>query len=199
MASEKLDGLHYSGVGQVAHLHKAQDLVHSCFLVLLQHLDDSVRIAHSKGSRGQVVLGRLVRPLLLDRAHRKFVGVGHLPALPRRVEPLGHLDEPGPLRPTDPAGLLIVFSLAALVLVGYLLGRGLSSRWTGWGLGLILGGALGNLLDRVRTGSVVDFLDFHLAGRHWPAFNLADSAVVLGALLLMIEVLRPHRHESSEA
>jgi signal peptidase II len=88
--------------------------------------------------------------------------------------------------------LLIAFSVAALALVLYLLGRGVSSRWTGWGLGLILGGALGNLVDRLRAGSVVDFLDFHLGGYHWPAFNLADSAVVLGALLLMIEVLRPH-------
>ena len=94
-------------------------------------------------------------------------------------------------------GALIAFSLAALALVFYLLWRGVSSRWTGWGLGLILGGALGNLLDRVRAGSVMDFLKVHLAD--WPAFNLADSAVVLGALLLMIEVLRPHRHESSEA
>jgi len=94
--------------------------------------------------------------------------------------------------------LLIAFSLAALALVFYLLWLGVTSRWTGWGLGLILGGALGNLLDRVRAGRVVDFLDFHLAGYHWPAFNLADSAVVIGALLLMVEVLRPHRHETGE-
>ncbi len=87
---------------------------------------------------------------------------------------------------------LVGFSLAALALVLYLLWRGVSSRPTGWGLGLILGGALGNLLDRVRAGQVVDFLDFHVAGYHWPAFNLADSAVVIGALLLMVEVLRPH-------
>ena len=84
---------------------------------------------------------------------------------------------------------LIAFSVAALALVLYLLWRGLNSRWTGWGLGLILGGALGNLFDRVRSGSVVDFLDF---GGYWFPFNLADSAVVLGALLLMVEVLRPH-------
>jgi signal peptidase II len=87
---------------------------------------------------------------------------------------------------------LIAFSVAALGLVLYLLWRGVSARATGWGLGLILGGALGNLVDRLRSGSVVDFLDFHLGGYHWPAFNLADSAVVVGALLLMIEVLRPH-------
>lgn len=94
--------------------------------------------------------------------------------------------------------LLISFSVAALLLVLYLLWRGVSSRWTGCGLGLILGGALGNLLDRVRAGRVVDFLDFHLAGYHWPAFNLADSAVVIGALLLMIEVLRPHHKDTLE-
>ncbi|MCI0403678.1 MAG: signal peptidase II [Acidobacteria bacterium] len=95
--------------------------------------------------------------------------------------------------------LLIGFSLAALALVLYLLWRGVSSRPTGWGLGLILGGALGNLLDRVRAGQVVDFLDFHFGGYHWPAFNLADSAVVLGALLLMVEVLRPHREPAAAA
>ena len=85
---------------------------------------------------------------------------------------------------------LIAFSVAALILVLFLLWRGVSSAWSGWGLGLILGGALGNLIDRLRAGSVVDFLDFHLGRYHWPAFNLADSAVVIGAAALMIEVLR---------
>ncbi|KGO35631.1 peptidase A8 [Desulfobulbus sp. Tol-SR] len=53
-------------------------------------------------------------------------------------------------------------------------------------LGLIVGGALGNLIDRLRFGSVVDFLDFHLAGHHWPAFNVADSAICVGAVLFLI-------------
>jgi signal peptidase II len=53
-------------------------------------------------------------------------------------------------------------------------------------LGLIAGGALGNLIDRLRFGAVVDFLDFHLAGHHWPAFNIADSAICVGAVLFLI-------------
>ncbi len=53
-------------------------------------------------------------------------------------------------------------------------------------LGLVVGGALGNLIDRLRLGSVVDFLDFHLAGYHWPAFNVADSAICVGAVLFLI-------------
>lgn len=55
------------------------------------------------------------------------------------------------------------------------------------GLALILGGALGNLYDRVAYGHVVDFLDFHAAGWHWPAFNVADSAITVGAGILIIE------------
>ncbi len=53
-------------------------------------------------------------------------------------------------------------------------------------LGLILGGAIGNLVDRIRVGMVVDFLDFHFAGLHWPAFNVADAAITVGALFLVI-------------
>lgn len=58
------------------------------------------------------------------------------------------------------------------------------SRMTAWGLGLIIGGAIGNLVDRARFGAVADFLDFHWAGVHWPAFNVADSAIVIGVAIL---------------
>ena len=54
-------------------------------------------------------------------------------------------------------------------------------------LWLVLAGALGNVIDRLRFGAVIDFLDFHLAGYHWPAFNVADSAIVIGAALLLID------------
>lgn len=56
-----------------------------------------------------------------------------------------------------------------------------------WALALILGGALGNVIDRGLYGYVIDFLDFHLAGNHWPAFNLADAAIVGGAMLMVLD------------
>lgn len=58
------------------------------------------------------------------------------------------------------------------------------------GLALILGGALGNLIDRLRVGMVIDFLDFYLGGYHWPAFNVADSGITVGVGLLLVEMLR---------
>jgi signal peptidase II len=54
----------------------------------------------------------------------------------------------------------------------------------------ILGGAIGNVVDRMMHGYVVDFLDFHLAGRHFPAFNVADSAITIGAICLILDELR---------
>jgi signal peptidase II len=62
------------------------------------------------------------------------------------------------------------------------------------GLALILGGALGNLYDRIRFGHVIDFLDFSLAGYHWPAFNIADSCICLGVFTLMLDLYRRDRH-----
>ena len=61
---------------------------------------------------------------------------------------------------------------------------------TQWALGMIAGGAAGNLLDRLRSGTVVDFLDFYVGSAHWPAFNVADSALCVGAGLLMLATLR---------
>ena len=58
---------------------------------------------------------------------------------------------------------------------------------------LLLGGAIGNLVDRLRLGYVVDFIDLHIRGWHWPAFNIADSAIVIGVILLLIESLLPPR------
>jgi lipoprotein signal peptidase len=62
-----------------------------------------------------------------------------------------------------------------------------------FGLGLLIGGALGNLWDRLARGAVTDFVDFHVGGHHWPAFNMADSAIVIGAALLVLDLARAPR------
>ena len=86
--------------------------------------------------------------------------------------------------------VLILFSLVALVVVSTLLWKNSHvMSTTGFGLALILGGAIGNLWDRLLDGHVVDFLDFSVGGYHWPAFNVADSAIVIGALMLVAEIL----------
>ncbi|MFW5926621.1 MAG: signal peptidase II [Wenzhouxiangella sp.] len=64
---------------------------------------------------------------------------------------------------------------------------------------LILGGAVGNLIDRIRFGYVIDFIDVHYAGWHWPAFNLADSAIVIGVILLVLDSIIPGRRHPSES
>lgn len=83
--------------------------------------------------------------------------------------------------------LLIGFALVAAVVVSVFLVRTEGSRMMRAGLALILGGALGNVIDRLRLGHVVDFVDLHAMGMHWPAFNVADSAITLGAALLILD------------
>ncbi|MBZ5721905.1 MAG: signal peptidase II [Acidobacteriia bacterium] len=86
--------------------------------------------------------------------------------------------------------VLVLFSVIALVIVSALLWRNSHSmNTTGVGLALILGGALGNLWDRLVSGRVVDFLLFYFGQYQWPAFNVADSAIVVGAGLLVFEIL----------
>jgi signal peptidase II len=87
-------------------------------------------------------------------------------------------------------GALVSFSVIALIIVSALLWKNSHALTTTTiGLSLILGGATGNLWDRMMTGHVVDFLDFYVGSYHWPAFNVADSAIVIGAILLVSEII----------
>jgi signal peptidase II len=87
--------------------------------------------------------------------------------------------------------IVALLSIGALVVLGVVGLRLLpTGGWlSGLALGLIFGGAIGNLIDRARFGAVVDFLDFYWRGYHWPAFNVADSAISVGVTLLALKLL----------
>ncbi len=118
---------------------------------------------------------------------------------PRRIELLGFLDlvpvenrgiSFGLFQGDGETGVWLISGVALAVSAG--LGIWLSRverRWPGLALGLIIGGALGNVIDRLRLGWVIDFVDFHINTWHWPAFNIADAAIVVGVAMLLIDGL----------
>ncbi|WP_243546425.1 signal peptidase II [Pseudodesulfovibrio tunisiensis] len=87
--------------------------------------------------------------------------------------------------------LFIGITIVALGFIAYMLKTTREDdKWMVTGLGMIAGGAIGNLIDRVRLGEVVDFLDFYVNSYHWPAFNIADSALTVGAVCILISMYR---------
>jgi signal peptidase II len=146
--------------------------------------------------------------LLLDRYTKRLVATHITPGdsitVLRRVFYITHVENSGAafgIFNDSPShwkiALLVTFSIAALVIVSALLWRSSHAMTTSAiGLSLILGGALGNLWDRLLSGRVVDFLLVYLGSYQWPAFNVADSAIVVGAGLLVFEILFA---QSSEA
>jgi len=146
--------------------------------------------------------------ILLDRLTKIWIGKhivpGHaIPVIPR-VFRLTHVLNTGAafslLENLPPNGVrigLIVFSVLAAVIVMAMLWRvGRAFTLTSIALALILGGALGNLYDRIRFHYVVDFLEVHIVHYHWPDFNVADSCIVIGACLLLLEIFRPQPSEN---
>lgn len=103
---------------------------------------------------------------------------------------------------SDAAGwqrwLFTGIALVASVWIVYLLRRYSHERLFALALSLVLAGAVGNVIDRILFGAVIDFLDFHAFGYHWPAFNLADVAITGGALLLIWDGFRPRKTRSIE-
>ncbi len=94
--------------------------------------------------------------------------------------------------------LLVLGSIAAVAVISAILWKPERlDRKTFWGCALILGGAAGNLVDRLLWGQVTDFLLFHVGEYAWPTFNIADSAIVIGSLLLLLDLLRPKRQAAN--
>lgn len=92
----------------------------------------------------------------------------------------------------------VTIAVVAVLVVGFLIHKDPGKTFFCIGLALILGGAAGNLWDRLQWGHVVDFLDFHAAGWHWPAFNVADSGITVGAVILILEGFMQRDKEGSE-
>lgn len=90
-------------------------------------------------------------------------------------------------------GLIAFSALAAIAVLIALIRLGSRVTFATVALALVLGGALGNLHDRIAYGSVVDFIEVHIFGYHWPDFNVADSCIVIGACLLLLDSLLPKK------
>jgi signal peptidase II len=92
--------------------------------------------------------------------------------------------------------ILSVFSLVAVAALSWWL-RSADRRWLSWGLGLVIGGALGNVIDRILYGAVADFFYFHAFGRDWYVFNVADAAITVGVVALLVDAFaRPEAKNS---
>lgn len=89
--------------------------------------------------------------------------------------------------------LFVFISVVTIILIYFILQKNKGNKWFSFSLSLILGGAFGNLIDRIFSGHVIDFLDFHI----WPVFNIADSAITLGTIILGWLVFRPVRKNAT--
>lgn len=136
-----------------------------------------------------LVLDQITKVLVLDLFSRSPQGIEvlsffNLVLAWNRGVSFGMFDGLGDWGPWVLVGLALVISV---VLAIWMMKE--ESRLNVMSLGLIIGGAIGNVIDRVRFGAVVDFLDVHVLGYHWPAFNVADSAITVGAAILILESL----------
>lgn len=144
-----------------------------------------------------IALGVLIADRLTKRLVAREISLHDSITIVRRVFYITHVENRGAafgLFAESPSewkiAVLVLFSIVALVIVSALLWRSSHALTaSAVGLSLILGGALGNLWDRLLNGRVVDFLLVYIGSYQWPAFNVADSAIVVGAGLLVFEIL----------
>ena len=155
----------------------------------------------SKDSRGWLLLLSLF-VIAADRMTKWLastrIELGNHVVVIAHVFAISHVENPGAAfslfndsgSPGRVRWMLLVFSvLAAIAVLVALMKLGRTITATSVALALILGGALGNAYDRLRFGSVIDFLEVHIVHYHWPDFNVADSAIVTGGILLLLDAL----------
>lgn len=143
--------------------------------------------------------------LVVDQISKLWIEHGLLPGMSREVWPglfsLTRVHNTGVAFGMAQGNNLVTGALALLILVlsvWVVRGWDWQKRWVQVLAGMITGGAVGNLIDRVRLGYVLDFLDFHYVGWSWPAFNVADSGISVGVLLLTIAWLTGHSPEKRQ-
>jgi signal peptidase II len=164
-------------------------------------------VSRSGWALGLVAAAVLVADQLSKYAVNKLTPLGSMQVVIPGLLNLVHTDNPGVAfglfadsRAPWHVPLLILFAAVVIGLIIWMLATGRAGGAMGrYGLALILGGAAGNnLADRVFHGSVTDFIDFHLGTYHWYTFNVADSAIVIGAALVIVELLRNGRRVGQE-
>jgi signal peptidase II len=156
-----------------------------------------------------VRLGLVVAAVILVADQATKLWILDLMQPPRRIEVTGFFNLVLVWNPGVSFGLFgsgasawqpwLLSAFATIVAGGlvYWLYTGQHTRGPALGIGLIVGGAIGNVIDRVRFGAVVDFVDLHAGGWHWPAFNVADSAIVVGVGLLLLDAFLRRDGESA--
>ena len=141
--------------------------------------------------------------VLMDQASKYFISIGLVPYQPVPVMPMINLtlayNSGAAFSFLSQTGqwhhwFFIIFSLImSTALIIWIIRLAPTARLQLLALSLILGGAIGNLIDRAFFGSVIDFIDVYYKYHHWPVFNLADSAICVGAFLMLIELIRKPR------
>ena len=125
----------------------------------------------------------LMRDVVLDSArYIEITGFFNLVQVWNRGVSFGLFASSSPWTPVLLSALAIGISIVLLVWL-----RKAETLLLSIALGIVIGGAVGNVIDRILWGHVFDFLDFHIAGYHWPAFNVADSAITIGVALILID------------
>lgn len=171
---------------------------------------DGMAPAPAKRQMVRIGLPVALLALVLDQISKQWVLAAILPCLSGPMGPACAVNSPA-ITVTPFFNLVMVWNFGVsfglfanghdmmpyfLILLALVISAGLgiwawrgANRFQALAVGLVIGGAIGNIIDRLRFGAVADFLDFHLAGWHWPAFNVADCCIVVGVCLLLIDGL----------